>query len=113
MHPGKWFFKCKRKPDWTIRKLKAQYCVRGGVHNILSPEPLKSYSPVVQWATVRLMFILQCIIGFQIQSIEFTNYFDQPDITSEAIIFQCDVVIILKKSLYSQSKSEQLWYKKL
>ena len=27
--PGTWSFKCKRKPDWTIRKFKAQYCVRG------------------------------------------------------------------------------------
>ena len=29
--PGTWSFKCKRKPDWTIRKFKARYCVRGDI----------------------------------------------------------------------------------
>ena len=29
--PGTWYFKCKRKPDWTIRKFKARYCVRGDI----------------------------------------------------------------------------------
>ena len=29
--PGKWSFKYKRKPDWTIRKFKARYCVRGDI----------------------------------------------------------------------------------
>ena len=29
MLPGTWSFNCKRKPDWTIRKFKARYCVRG------------------------------------------------------------------------------------
>ena len=55
--PGTWSFKFKRKPDWTTRKFKAQYCVREDVQNIMPPEPLNSYSPVVHWATVRLMLI--------------------------------------------------------
>ena len=58
-------FKYKRKPDWKTSNFKAQYWVRGDVQKILSPEPLNLYSPVVQWATVRLMFILHCIIGLQ------------------------------------------------
>ena len=29
--PGTWSSKCKRKPDWTIRKSKARYCVRGDI----------------------------------------------------------------------------------
>ena len=61
--PGTWSFKCKRKHDWTIREFKAQYCVIGDIQKLLSPKPLNSYSPVVQWATVRLMLILQCILG--------------------------------------------------
>ena len=27
--PGTCSFKCNKKPDWTISKLKARYCVRG------------------------------------------------------------------------------------
>ena len=61
--PVTWSFKFKRKPDWTMRKLKAQYCVRVDIQKRLSPKPLNSYSPVVQWATVRLVLILQCILG--------------------------------------------------
>ena len=72
--------KCKRKPDLKISKFKARYCVRGDIQKILSPKPLNSYSPVVQWATVRLMLILQCILGLQSQSIDFTNAFDEAGI---------------------------------
>ena len=80
--PGTWSFKRKRKPDWEIRKFKARYCVRGDIQKRLSPKPLNYYSPVVQWATVRLMLILQCILGLQSQSIDFTNAFAQSDIPS-------------------------------
>ena len=38
--PGTWSFKCKRKPDWKIRKFKARYCMRGDIQNRLSPKPL-------------------------------------------------------------------------
>ena len=29
--PGTWSFKCKRKPDWKIRRFKARYCARGDI----------------------------------------------------------------------------------
>ena len=38
--PGTWSFKCKRRPDWTIRKFKARYCIRGDIQKRLSPKPL-------------------------------------------------------------------------
>ena len=37
MFPGTRYLKCKRKPDWTIRKFKAQYCVRWDIQKRLSP----------------------------------------------------------------------------
>ena len=61
--------------------------MRGDVHNRLSPEPLNSYYPVVQWATVRLMLILHYIIGLQSQSIDFKNDFSQADIPSGEPVF--------------------------
>ena len=39
--PGTWSIKCKRKPDWTVRKFKAQYCVRGDIRKIFSPKKTK------------------------------------------------------------------------
>ena len=113
-------FKCKGKWDLTIRKFKAIYCVSGDVQNRMSPEPPNSYSPVVQWDTV----ILQCIIGFQSQSFDFTNAFYQVDIPSGELVFietpryfsrdagQCDVVLRLNKILYDQAEAACLWYEK-
>ena len=100
------------------------YSVRGVVQNILSLEPLNLYYPVVQWYTVGLIFILQFIIGLQSQSIGFINDFAQEDIPSGETVFigitrdfksggvQCDVVLRLNKSLYSQAKATHLWYEK-
>ena len=75
-----WSFKCKRKSDWTFGIFKERYCVRGYLHKRLSPEPKELYSPVVQWSTVRLMLIIQYILGLKIQSVDFKNAFDQADI---------------------------------
>ena len=125
MLPGTWFFKCKSKTDWTIRKFKAKYCVRGDIKKMLSPKPLNSYSPVVQWDTVRLMLILQCILGFQSQSIDFTNAFAQEEIPSGGPVFielpryfksgggKNDVFLKLNKSLYGQAEATRLWYENL
>ena len=102
----------------------ARYCVRGDIQKILSPKPLNSYSPVVQWATVRSMLILKCILGLQSQSIDFANAFDQADIPSRDPVFielpryfksdggQDDVFLRLKKSLYSQAEASRLCYEK-
>ena len=48
-------------------KSKAQYFVIGYVHNILSPEPLNSYSPVVQWSSGP--------VGHSEVDIDFTVYY--------------------------------------
>ena len=108
--PVTWYFKCKRKPGWTISRFKAQYCVRGGFHKRLSSETLNLYSPVVQWLTVMLMFILQCILGLQSQIIDFRKGFAQTNIPIVGPVFivltshfkgdggEFDVVIRLNKS---------------
>ena len=41
--PGTWSIKCKSKPDWEIRKFKAQYCVRRDIQKILFPKLLILY----------------------------------------------------------------------
>ena len=123
--PGTCSFKCKKKPGRTIRKFKARYCVRGYIQKILSLKPLNLYSPVVQWATVMLMLILQCILGLQSQIIDFTSTFVQEDIPSGEPVFielpryfksdgeQGDVGLRLNKIRYGQAKAAHLWYKNL
>ena len=72
---------------------------------------------------MRLMLILQCIIGLQSQSIDFTNAFAQAYIPSGETVFieipwdfksdgvQHGVVLKLKKILYGQAEAARLWYK--
>ena len=104
---------------------KIQGTVRGGIQKRLSHKPLNSYSPVVQWDTLRSVLILQCILGLQSQSIDFANAFAQADIPSGYPVFiellryfksdggQHDVVLKLKKSLYVQAETARLCYEKL
>ena len=79
---GTWSFKGNHKPNFTIRKFKACFCVRSDVQKRISPEPLKFYSTVVQWATGRLMLILMCIIVLHSQSIDSKNKISQSNIPS-------------------------------
>ena len=74
---------------------------------------------------MRLVLVIQCIIGLQSQSIGFTNDFYQADIpTGEPVFIEilkdfsstvgyCDIFIRLNKILYGQSKATWLWYEKL
>ena len=59
---------------------------------------------------MRLILILQCMLGLQSQSIDFKNASAQPDITRVDDVVKCDFVIRLKKSLYSQVESTRLWH---
>ena len=79
---------------------------------------------MVQWAKIRLMFILQCIIGFQGQSIGIENSFAQACIPKGGHVFieiarysnnkkeKCDVVIVLKKILCGEAEAAKLRYLK-
>lgn len=60
--PSTWAFKCKRFPDGLIKKFKARFCARGDFqkHGI---DYWETYAPVVQWITVRLLLILECLLG--------------------------------------------------
>ena len=74
---------------------------------------------------MRLMLILQFILGLQSQIIYFKNAFAQADIPGGESVFielsryfksdggKHDVFIKLNKSLYGQVEAARLWYKKL
>ena len=71
------------------------------------------------------MLILQCVLGLQSKSIDFTNAFAQADIPSWEPVFielpryfnsdggQNVVFLKLKKSLNGQAEAACLWYEKL
>ncbi len=62
--PSMWAFKCKRYPDGCIKKFKSCFCARGD-KQLEGIDFFETYAPVVQWTTIRLMFILEILLGLQ------------------------------------------------
>ena len=60
--PSTWAFKLKRFPDGSVKKFKGRFCARGD-KQIQGIDFFETYSPVVQWTTIRLMLILECVLG--------------------------------------------------
>jgi hypothetical protein len=59
-----WAFKCKRYPDGLIKKFKARFCAQGD-QQLEGIDFFETYAPVVQWTTIRLMFILEILLGLK------------------------------------------------
>ena len=74
--PGTWVFRQKRRPDGEIKKFKSRYCCRGD----LEEGKFDTYAPVVAFPTVRLFLISALKMGWQTQSIDFSNAFVQSDL---------------------------------
>ena len=46
--PTTWAFKIKHHTDYSIRKFKARFCVKGDVQKKKTKEPMDTFAPVVQ-----------------------------------------------------------------
>ena len=57
-----WAFKLKRYPDRLINKFKAHGCAQHDMQ-LEGINFFKTYAPVVHWTTVRLMLILEVLLG--------------------------------------------------
>ena len=62
--PYTWAFKCKRFPDGKIKNFKARFYARGD-RQIEGADFFETYDPVVQWTTIRLMIILEALLGLK------------------------------------------------
>ncbi len=62
--PSTWAFKCKHYPVGHIKKFKARFCERGD-KQLEGIDFFETYAPVVQWTTIRLMFILEILLGLK------------------------------------------------
>ena len=70
-----WVFKRKRRPNGLVHKLKARLVVRGGLQLLGADE--STYSPVVDWSTVRLLFIITVAQQLNSTTIDFNAAFVQ------------------------------------
>ena len=121
-----WAFRQKRSPDGTPTKKKARFCVRGDHQNKLAAEggldPFESFSPVVQWSSVRLMLILSIVHGLETRQVDYVNAFAQADLDKQVFVemppgfkHNNDVpcVLWLKKSLYGMSDAPLMFFELL
>ena len=116
-----WSFKRKRSPDGTLLKHKARLCAHGGMQEH-GEHYWDTYSPVVQWLTVRLMLTLSAILGLKSRSIDFTLAYTQADLDVDIYIeipagFVApeggDWVLKLDKNLYGLKQAGLNWFETL
>jgi transposase InsO family protein len=72
--PSTWAFKCKRFPDGRVKKFKARFCARGDRQKE-GIDYFETWSPVVQWTTVRIMLIFSCILRLKSVQADITAAF--------------------------------------
>lgn len=100
--------------DGTPTKYKARFCVRGDME-IKGVDYFESYSPVVQWSTVRLLLIMSIVHGMHTRQVDYVNAFAQSPLPqNEECYIEMpqgfhddgdDTVLMLKKTLYGKSDS--------
>ena len=74
-----WAFKIKRYPDGLIKKFKARFCARGDMQ-VEGIDFFETYAPVMQWTTVRLMLILEVLLGLKSKQGDVTAAFLHADL---------------------------------
>ena len=116
-----WSFKRKRFPDGRIMKHKARLCAHGGMQR-WGEDYWETYSPVVNWVTVRTLMALSLIHGLETKSIDFVLAFPQADLDTDVYMelpFGFDFagsrsyVLKLNKSLYGLKNSSRNWFQHL
>lgn len=79
---GTWAFKLKCLPDGTAYRFKARYCARGDLQQE-NVDYFETYSPVVQWSTIRLLLTTVLSEGWSTRQVDYTNAFAQAELNEE------------------------------
>ena len=77
-----WSMKRKRNPIGEVTKWKARLCA-GGHRSTEFVDYWDTYSPVVSWQTIRLVFTLAIINNWHIRSIDFVLAFPQANVKTD------------------------------
>jgi Reverse transcriptase (RNA-dependent DNA polymerase) len=108
----------RRTPDGVPTKEKARLCARGDMMQ-KDVDCFESYSPVVQWSSVRLMLIPSIVDGLETRQVDYVNSFAQADLDREVYLetpqgFQhhndLPCVLELHKSLYGMNDAPLMFF---
>ena len=83
--PMVWAMKRKRNPVGDIIKWKARLCA-GGHRSTEFVDYWDTYSPVVSWQTIHLIFVIALLNNWHIHSIGFVMAYPQADIKTDNYI---------------------------
>ena len=118
-----WSFKRKRLPNGQISRYKARLCAHGGMQQ-WGVNYWETFSPVVNWMSVRLILILAIIHDLPARAIDFVLAFPQAELDTPVYMelpAGCDpdsgsrheYIIELKKSLYGLKQASLNWFNML
>ena len=121
--PSTWAFKAKRFPDGLIKKFKARFCARGD-KQIEGVDYFETYAPVVQWTTIRLMLILECVLDLKSKQGDVTCAFLHAELPPEEKVYlemprgfkqygknKHAKVLSLKRTLYGSKQLPRAFWK--
>ena len=81
-----WAFKLKCYPDGLIKNFKACCCARGDMQ-LERIDFFETYASVVQWTTIRLMLILEVLLGLKSKKSDVTTAFLHADLGKDEKVF--------------------------
>ena len=77
-----WSFKCKRDPSGSITKHKAHICAHGGMQR-WGEGYYETYSPVVNWLSIRFLLTMSVALDLDTCSIDFTMAYPQAHLKTD------------------------------
>lgn len=118
-----WFFKRKRNPLGKLIKHKARLCIHGSKQRY-GIDYLNTYSPVVNWGTLKLLLTISLIKDFTTHHIDYVLAFSQAFVDIPIYLkpppgFHIegapnkDYCLKLVKNLYRTKTASKTWFELL
>ena len=119
--PSTWAFRLKRFPNGLLKKFKARFCVRGD-KQLEGVDFFETWSPVVQWTTVRTIMLLATKMELHSAQADITAAFVHADLKQGEDIYVHqpagfnrgkNKVLKLKKTVYGLKQAPRYFFKYL
>jgi hypothetical protein len=115
-----WTYRCKSRPDGSLKKCKARLCVNGS-RKIQGVDYTASFAPVVQWSKICMLNTLAAMHNLKGKKIDFTQAFPQAKLKEDIYLrFPAGFehknekwALKLKRNLYGLVQASRNWFLKL